>query len=229
MIQKEEDCIIRFGTFFEDKGYNVSLPASKKFRKGFIDEHGEEFLRELVHSSDDLLLKGGVETSLEYRYKKVYQINKENQVVRIWSNRKEIEVNFKITKKASEYILYNSSKGNGKKRKTYKGFVWVTETMYNGNFNYSVAFERKKVTYSWAKQKTPKVYKDIKDYNLKRNPVFLQNIVTQEIRNFKSQSEVKQVLGFNVIPLIKGFKQKGGGKVVKISQWKGWQIYKPSV
>lgn len=67
-------------------------------------------------------------------------------------------------------------------------------------------------------------------YNSKKESksviIKLQNIKTQEIRVFNSQLEIKEVLGFNPIYLINGWKSRGGGIKTIISQWKGWEIYK---
>lgn len=223
MLRKEEDYIIRFGSFFEDKGYNVCLPVEKKFRKGFVEKYGEDFLRGLVVSNDDFLLREDWVSEKADLGRKVYQISKDNQIVKVWRSRKEIQEVMGVTEKYSRNIILNSNMGQSKVRKTWKNYIWVYGNNYNPTLDYSLFWIAKK---KQLKEKVIKVYKSIEDYNIKRNPISLQNIVTQEVINFKSYSDVKKQLGFNVLPLVKGWKSKGGGKKVIITQWKGWKIYK---
>lgn len=229
MLQKEEDYIVRFGTFFEDKGYNISLPVSKIYRQTFIKEHGEDFLREIMQSNDELLLMSDWKSKRIDTSKKVYQINKNNEIIRVWKNRREVTNELNLSKNTSERFTLGSKKYGKRKGevKTFKGFVWVLEDKYDPLFNYSDLFLRKKST-GRPKVNPPKVYKAIEDYNIKRKPISLQNIETGEIRNFKSLSDANRIMGFGnqaINNLLKGWKSKGGGKIAKITQWKGWKIY----
>lgn len=222
MLQKEEDYIIRFGTLFEDKGYNISLPVSKQYRKGFIEKHGKEFLNGLVYSNDDLLLKK------DYNYKelnarKVYQINKKGEIVRIWDNKNLVKEYYNLTDKFLEKIFYLFNRGGNKLTKTYKGFVWVYQDKYDNTFDYSTVFVRKPTV---KKEKPFVSRKKDKKCPVNSKKISLQNIETNEIWNFDSQKQAERVLGFKIIWLIKGFKNKGGGKIVKVTQWRGWKIYK---
>ncbi len=224
MLQKEEDYIVRFGTLFEDRGYNISLPVSKKFRRGFIEKHGEEFLRELVCSNDDLLLKKDWMSDKDARWVKIYQIDRNSQVVRIWNSKGKVREFYKISEKSLERITFESSSGGGKKRKTWRGYVWVAEGKYDEHFDYSVAFVRKKQV---KKVKAMVARKNQIDTNVNKKPVSFQNIETGEVYNFESQSQAERILGFKVNPLVKGFKQKGGGRKVNVTQWRGWKLYNP--
>lgn len=161
---------------------------------------------------------------IERVYTKIYKVDKNtNAVVDVYDSIYDISILFGLTYKHTQRILYNAAIGKGLVKLTYKGYFWISERIYNPDFDYSSLLIRK----SWAKPKPPKVYKDVEDYNIKRNPISLQNIDTQEIRHFKSQKEAIDKLGFSSMAincLTKGYKNKGGGKVVKVNQWKGWKI-----
>lgn len=223
MLQKEEDYIIRFGTLFEDKGYNISLPVSKQFRKGFVDRYGKEFLRELVCSNDDFLLKEDWVAERGNKQRMIYQINRENEVVRIWENRESMSRELGITLKSAESMIFMSSRGKGKYRRTYRGHVWVYENKYNQDIDYSTAFHSKPRN---RKVKPMKAQKNKIDSSLQKKPISLQNTETGDIWNFESRSQAERILGFRLQSLLKGWKQKGKGKRAFITQWKGWKIYK---
>lgn len=223
MLQKEEDYIIRFGSFFEDKGYNISLPVSKQYRKGFIEKHGLDFLKELVYSNDDLLIKDDYRQTI---LRKIYQINKDGEVVRIWNNINLIKEHYSLSAKSLEKIFYLSNRGKDRVTKVWRGFVWVYEDKYDCNFNYSEVFKRK------PKDKKEKPFIDKKRKlitPLHSKKISLQNTETGEIWNFDSIKQAERVLCFKLQPLLKGYKAKGGGKIVNVTQWRGWKIYKEIV
>lgn len=153
-------------------------------------------------------------------FKKLYQVDsKTNSLVRIWDNYLEFCMGYNITKKTLEKILLRS---NGKKRiLTFKGFYIVKENEFNSEVDYREVFCKKPKP---KKEKPPKIYKPIEERNIKRNPITLKHIETQEIRHFKSHAEAEKELGFKIQCLVKGFKDKGKGRQTKITQWKGWTI-----
>lgn len=175
-----------------------------------------------VHSEDSLNKKKAKVERKQRIYKKIYQLSKEdNSVIKIWNRVKDVCDFLDIKEKSFLKHVWSLNK----RVFTYKGFIWVREKDYKENFDYRV--EVNKLPPKPKKEKPPKIYKTAEEYNIKRNPISLQNIKTGEVRHFKSHAEAIQALKFSpgtINNLIKGYKSKGGGKVVKISQWKGWKI-----
>ena len=167
------------------------------------------------------------------RIKPIYQIDNQNVIVKTWKNLKEIQEHFNVSDKAMDCFLYGAYKGKNKRVKTSRGFVWIYEENYDKDFDYSQFFIKKKratgVTYNKPNRK--KVKRDPIPYserNIGRVSVSLQNVDTQEVKEFASRTEAANFLGTtksNIMNLIKGEKNKGNGKMVKITQWKGWKIF----
>ena len=225
LLQKETDYIIRFGTFFEDKGYNIAIPNERIYRKAFIEKYGEDFLRELVCSNDDLLLREEWKHIPNYRKEKVYQIDNENNIVKVWDCRGDICEFYKVSKTSN--ILFNSHRGSGIKRKKWKGFIWVTHTKYDKNINYSDYFIKSKPKAKVKKEKIKKPIIPYEDRNIFRKPISLQNIETQEVKEFKSILEASRFLGVaksKLYTLKRGFRNKGAGKIAKVNQIRGWKL-----
>lgn len=235
LLQKETDYIIRFGTFFEDKGYNLSIPSEKIFRKKFIEKYGEEFLKDLIWSSDELLEKE------EYFYKKELA-SKDSSIYKIDINTNEILQEYSHPKFAAEEhniklkTLFEVLSGKKKNKLvlSHKGFVWVYKSKYEGGKDYRPSTLRSKTKIILnPRKKKERIKKEIVPYlerNLRRKEISLQNIETGEVKTFISQTEAANFLDIQVSSvgaLIKGIKKKGGGGIAKITQWKGWKIYKP--
>lgn len=149
--------------------------------------------------------------------KKVYQFDKvTGQLVKIWEGGvSEIAAFYLLSTKAATKKLFFKSK-------SYKGFVWVMEKNYDANKDYKVVIKPRE-----KKIKLPKIPKPMEERNLRRKPISLQNINTNETLSFKSISEASKSIGFTnsvIYCLIKGYKSKGGGVYTKINQWRGWKI-----
>jgi len=172
-------------------------------------------------------IRADLETKLEERneskriYKRVYQLHKETgEIIKIWDSRLEIGEVFGLSYKRTEGIILGTSINKGR-RKCYKNCIWVLESKYDPNIDYP--FLVKKVRNYVKKEKPPKKVR----VPINKKSISLQNINTLEVREFESRTQAAKELGFSkavICSLLKGYKSKGGGKVVKISQWRGWKI-----
>lgn len=201
--------------------------AREKYWTKFYNTENEDFGYNFpdVHSEEKLNKKKAKRVLKQRVYKKVYQmcpIN--NTLIKIWDKRTDVMTYLGITEKVFQKIQWSNRPNH--RVFSYKGAMWVKEIDYKEGFDYRI--EAHPLPPKQKKEKIKKNPIPYEDRNIARKPISLQNIETKEIKDFKSQSEVKRILGFNAIPLIQGFKQKGGGKKVIITQWKGWQIYKPT-
>lgn len=167
------------------------------------------------------------ETSTEERneskriYKRVYQLHKETgEIIKIWDSRLEIGEAFGLSYKKTEGIILGAFINKGR-RKCYKDCIWVLESKYDPNIDYPSLV--KKVRNYVKKEKPPKKVR----VSINKKSISLQNINTLEVREFESRTQAAKELGFSkavICSLLKGYKSKGGGRIVKISQWRGWKI-----
>lgn len=161
------------------------------------------------------------------KLKKVIQLDLNNNYIKTWESVMELAKFYKKTVENMRHFIWTNKRPY--KTLSHKGFIFIIEEYYDISKDYRPEKNCKKRI---KKEKLPKVYKKVEDYDIKRNPISLQNINTGEIRHFKSHVEATEKLGFcpmSIRNLIKGYKNKGGGKIVKITQWKGWKIYKETV
>lgn len=215
----------KFYIIEETIGYNSKQRKAKE--DYYIDIHNSEspeFGYNIELAEEKNIQKNKKRVLKPKVYRKVYQICPiNNTLIKVWDKRKDVVFYLNITDKTMERSFWRVS---GYKRViTYKGSIWVRERDYDSNKDYRL--EANKPPKRVKKEKPPKVYKLKEDY-IRHNEksINLQNIETKEVRNFKSYTEVKRQLGFNVIHLVKGYKIKRGRKAV-ITQWKGWKIYNP--
>ena len=189
-----------YNTENEDFGYN------------FANVHNEEKLNK---KKEKVILKPRI-------LKKVIELDLNNTIIKEWDSVKELADFHKKRENKMRQFIWTDKKPD--KSLSFKDSVFVIKDCYNKTFDYSPKTHFK---LRLKKEKPLKVLKTPEERNIKRNPISIQNIETQEIRNYKSLKEASLDLKFTksvIHNLIKGFKNKGGGKVVKITQWKGWKI-----
>ena len=184
-----------YDTTNQDRGYNI-LKHQKDYKKTNIRAEGRTL-------------------------KPVYQIDiQTNLIIKEWESVIQIEQELGFPKKK----LYETLKGfayiGSKEKKifSYKGFVWIYKEAYNGAQDYRPSNIKKPKE---KKQKVLKVKKEIGKF------FSLINKDTQEIRNYSSINEAARDLQVNknsISALVRGSKRGRHGKLITISQWKGWQL-----
>lgn len=212
---KEHEWCLLLNTYSSDYGYNILIDEKKL--EGFIENvnRRKEYLVDGVPRNNPIHL--------------IYQIDNHSNIIRVWKNKVEVKEFFNVSEDATEFLIYGAYKKKTNRVKTWRGFVWVYEEDYNKDFDYSIAYKHnskgRKIR-SRAKPLSEQILH--KDRNIKKSPVSLQNISTQEIKNFISKLDAAKFLNSpknTINALERGFKAKGGGKISKITQWKGWKIY----
>lgn len=99
-----------------------------RFAYGYIWVYKEEY----DDSMFDINLYLNINKNIEKN--KIYQINKNNDLVHIWEDIDDILIKNKKYKKSSIYACCN------KYRKTIYGYVWEYESNYDPNYDYSLYF-----------------------------------------------------------------------------------------
>ncbi len=142
-------------------------------------------------------------------------------MVHVWESLYEIASNFNISYRQVRKMLFGEKLVKDEIRKTSKGYIWVLESKYSPSTDYVELCKPKQRA---LKPKPEKIYKPRARNRIKS--ISLQNIETQEVRNFASHIEAAKELGINKINfyyLNRGFRIKRGKKI-NITQWKGWKI-----
>lgn len=76
------------------------------------------------------------EKSNKCEYMKIYQIEENNKVVKIWESANAIAEFFNINKRKMIKNLYGAKLDADRMRKRWKNFAWVSENKYDANFDY---------------------------------------------------------------------------------------------
>lgn len=193
--RREHEYCLQYNSYNMDFGYNI-----------LIDNDCHHIKRRLIDY-----------TKRKNSIKKVCQIDKmTGQLVKIWEGGIPEIASFykKSAKKMRSLCFYRG--------KSFGGYVWVNEELYNPNFDYIV-----KIKPRVKKEKPVKTPKPMSERNIKRIPISLRNIKTGEIFSFKSRQDAAKELGINhncLNNLIRGYKNKGNGKITTIKQWKGYEL-----
>ena len=69
-------------------------------------------------------------------YVKIYQIDKDNQIVKVWNSVKEVSEFYNISQEIFSKKLYGRKLDSDRIRKRWKEFVWVSENKYDSTFDY---------------------------------------------------------------------------------------------
>lgn len=229
LLLKEDEWVLKFDTLNEEKGYNKMLPSLQRgvFAAMSLDEKckNKMFLTKAPCNLKKISKEEWVERRKQDPSFKVRSIKKENpisnkkRVVKVCPTSKNIiEIFDSITKAAGSINVQmsrmQSVTSNNKELHKYtaKKFLYILEEDFSLE-----KFPRKK----------EKTYKEVKDYNIKRIPMSIENVDTLEIKDFVSVVECADFLKCKVVrvhELIKGFRNKGNGVTTKFLQYKGWRI-----
>lgn len=68
---------------------------------------------------------------------KIYQIDENNQVVKIWNSLHEVAEFNNTTYEKMDKHIYGYPKGNNQFKVAHKGFIWVKEDKYDAEFDYN--------------------------------------------------------------------------------------------
>ena len=228
VLYREDFFVNKYESLNESKGYNKLLPSSqpdleKGFRKGKIglERHlltkgpanlkkisKEEWIRRRTENPGFKVYS--LREKSDYSNKKaVYKIHPETFEILEESDSisKAGDNNESLTNRISCSLQINNS--SCKKLSRRRGFVYIFKSEYD-----DIDFSK------YLKFPKPIIIKN--SYNIK-------NIDSQEVREFNTLQEIADFLQSNktqVIRLKKGFKNSGGGKIVKVNHLKRWVFNK---
>jgi len=183
-----------------------------------------------INSFQDKYIKNKSEEINIKKVRKIYQISIEDfSIIKLWQGGlSEICGVLNYRRNKLQETCAGKIYSTDKIKRTYKGFIWMYQEDYSPDIDFK-SIVTKRINKNSLSLKPPKIKKAIIPYserNIKRTSVSLQNILTGEIKEFRSQVEAMQFLKITKSSfrnLVKGFKKKGD-RVVKITQSKGWKI-----
>ena len=196
----------KFKTLQKEFGYNIIVPGESKHRRD-VKEFKET--RKTAHKNKEL-----------------YQIDiNTNLIIKEWGcpNDVEKELGFDREKIYSALRGWGGKEG-GKRKLSYKEFIWVYKSVYDPLKEYRPSIIRKPTgPIKKIKVKKPKKVRS------QQGLIFsLIHKDTKEIRNFTSILQcIKelQITKKGARALIKGTMRGRHGNFINISQWKGWKLY----
>lgn len=224
LLNKEQEWCIFYNSV--DNGYNIIYPTDKgchhpkELGKGAMNYLLEKGPNNLKYMSKEEWIKRRTENP-EFKVSSLKEIKEhpgKKAVYKIHPKTFEILEEFDSIIKASgnnEYISNRIScslqlnNKECKKLSRRNGFVYIFKSEYD-----DIDFSK------YLKFPKPIIIKN--SYNIK-------NIDSQEVREFNTLQEIADFLQSNktqVIRLKKGFKNSGGGKIVKVNHLKRWVFNK---
>lgn len=235
-LEKEDEYVLKFNTLMP-YGYNEVLPSSKndsplkksESSKKYYQNHAPNNLKKLTPEEWLTKKKENPDFKLSRvlngeRSTKVYEINKDNfGIIQCFNSVIEVQSLCKVTESTLRISL------NKNKNKPYhfslcknKVFIRVEDYIFPLLSEKPIKEKKEKV---WKKVENPIPYSE---RNIKRTPISFKNIKTNEIKDFNSKAEAAKFLicqPTKINSLIKGWENKGRGRIFKITNIKGWTIF----
>ena len=234
MIYREEQLILLHNTNGIN-GYNIQLPYTMGSRETSYDKtkHGlkDWFSKNAPHglkkmTSEEWLKKRNEDSNFTLRSIKKEKLlsSLSKSVIAVDMNGGILEEFQSIGEAAKKYYGDSENrqisiccKNNSKYIKIYKrkGLIWFFKKDFDLNKFKELIKSKEKIIIPYSER------------NLLRNPISLENINTGEIKDFKSRIECSDFLGCakdSLQCLIRGFKNKGKGKTVEVTNIKGWKV-----
>jgi group I intron endonuclease len=239
IVWAEEQFIDFFDTV--NNGYNIKLPFTQQNQSedsyDRTSKNGSEStLKWLVDNAPSQLKKISKEEWLierkknpkfrlsdiptkytkESKYRSVIKVSSTGDILEVFSNCYMAQAKYGIVGNSNIYSCCTKNKSKGIGKHMSYGFYWFFEGDFDKQAFLKLFIPKNKVIIPYRERK------------VKRTPITIQNIETEEILNFQSIVECSEYLKVNKVKihdLIRGRRNKGRGVFSKVGSIKGYRLY----